>query len=431
MLPGVSKDAVLLILLAKLSQIAMLYRLNSVREDSASLVNFYGINLMPSGTGKDWTIDEIDDHYMASYRAKKLQLEEHYREREKSRLETFMDNVKESDMPRHLVDLFQDATLEGFLTMRKEFERAGFGGTLIQISEFSDYILNESTSRQQLLSIIKDVYESGNNNAKVIKMERTAESVRGVPNSILFQSTPTELLTGNGAKKMLSFLNKGLARRSLFCFSEQRNKVVIEKDFSKYMAGKKAIKEQLKETKKIIDRMVNINPSKPNFVFTLGAEQTMHEYMIACVQNNGTNVEEGIAAEKTSRPRKAQKLAGLIALIEHPVHRFIEASDVESAISVVEHYATYLEKFMSKIDEDPIFKLSNYFKNNLYKKLTKTDIRQQKFVSRGYFTKWINEAIDELQPLLVLQGYELEIQNVGAIGQQYMLKKINEVQPII
>lgn len=432
-LPNVESDLILSILLAKLSQVAMLNKVKAGSVLGDTLVNNYILNFSPSGTGKDYTISKINEllfnPYFKEFNLKqeeyinivKDKLMSQYTEEELQKKKVHKEI--ESNLPRKLVDTFQDATLEGFLSMRKEFERAGFGGTLVSISEFSDYILSDSTSRDQFLSIIKDVYQDGNNLAKVIKMEKVAEKVENVPCSILFQSTPTGLLKGNGAIKLLSFLNKGIARRSLICYSKGLSEYA-ELSFEKYFKIQKSLKEDSVKLQKILNKSININPDKNIYYLTEIAEEHLYNYLNKNAKKALEEEQESIRSEMNSRYNKAIKLSGLIALIEHPNEQSINIEDVRIAISIVEHFSIYLKQLLIELTSDANAKLTQYFINNVNKAISKSQLRQEKFVSNPVFTKWVNEAIEEIKPLLMFQGYELIEQNIGSIGKQYILKEI-------
>lgn len=429
----VPRDVVLLILLSKLAQVGMLNRLQTDSFRGKSISNIYALNFMPSGSGKDKTVTIVDEYLMQPYFKEFKQKEEDFVTEELKRLEEVSDSqgltenqavkfIKDSK-PRQLVHVFQNATTEGFLAVRKEFERAQFGGTLIVISEFSDYILNSSTSKEEFLSMIKEVYEHGSNHAKVIKMEKRGDAVSGVPCSVLFQSTPTGLTEGVGVDKMKAFLNKGIARRALLCYPDIKKLDKENINFDEYLEKLEELKEAREEMQKIVSRAVHINPLRNVFKFDRKANEALFEFEREAKGVSYEDNRESLIANLYSEPRKAQKLAGVIALIEHPMDSCVYKEDFMCAKSIVKHYSGYLEKFIEKLYEDDIRKLFNYLLQNEGTWLKKMDIREQKFVGTNRFTQWLDNALPEVKTLAIFNGYELKEQEIGSIGIQYMLQK--------
>jgi len=423
-------DAVLLILLSKLSQVAMLNRVKVKSFESETLSNLYILNFMPSGTGKDKVVSLIDKHLMHYYFSVKVEKEQAYKEIKLKELEGVAEDSEMTDLqknrfikenePRQLIDIFQNATIEGFVAVRKEFESAKFGGTLVIISEFSDYILNLSTTKEDFLTIIKEVYEDGSNYAKVIKMEKRGESVQDVPCSILFQSTPTGLFEEPGVSKMKSFLNKGIARRALICMPDMSETKVPYNNFVEYKESLALLESQKEKMQKIIARAANINPVKNVFICTEEVDKFLFDLRPVNINFEGN---ESLIADLKSRPRKIQKLAGIIALIEHPAHNIVNMEDIACAASIVNHYSQYLNAFIDLLYEDKTMKLFNYILSKKGIGARLMDIRQQKIVGWNNFSRWFEEAINEVRQYALLNGYELKDIGIGSIGSTYILNK--------
>lgn len=427
---GVAKDASLVILLAKMSQIAMINKVYVGNYTGNSIINLYVLNFVPSGAGKDYTISVIDKYLFEPYFVYKRSKEQHYRDSTEVSLRDKGLKEKEitEEMPRSLIDTFQDSTLEGFIAVRKEFEKAGYGGTLVQISEFSDYILSESATREQFLSIIKDVYEDGSNLAKVIKMEKYTESVKNVPCSVLFQSSPEGLLDSKGAIKVKSFLDKGIARRALFHFStEIEQSEFLDLSYEKHFEKQQLLNDKKEEHQALISRALRVGSTGAVFQFTDSANRMYFEYMKTCVAlTQSQDRKESLIAEVRSRPRKAMKLAGLIALIEAPHGRIVEAEHLESAISIVDYYSEYLSKFIFEISADPVMKLINFLLNEKQRVIKLMDLRKQKFVHNSQFRKWFSEALPLAKAELHYLGYKLQETDSGSIGKEYTIVSFKE-----
>lgn len=423
-------DATVAITLAQLSLIPLLYRIKARSFNGETISNIYVGNFMPSGTGKDLTIRVVNS-LMASYFERKSKMEERYCESITSKAleelpEDATDRLKEKTIneakPRSLIDIFSNATVEGFIATREEMERAGFGGTLVTISEFSDYILKDSVSKDEFLSMMKEVYEEGDNYAKVIKMERTSKGIKGVPSSFLYQSTPTGLLSGKGTQRMIDFLNSGIGRRSLLCFPTLPNVDKTDVSFEEEMRRQQELQQQKGAIKDIIKTAVLSNKLNKIYTYTPEANRMLFDYSKQTKYSDISGVEEAIAADRRSRARRVHKLSGIIASIESPKDEFINTDHVSQSILIIEHFAMYLERFIAALFEDEIIKLSNFFLENKNKVLKTMDIRNQRFVGSNRFTYWIEEAVEEAKNYLYAKGYELIVTTKGR-GTEYLLLK--------
>lgn len=435
-LSEVPDDVIMLILLVQLSRIAMLHRLTVENETKPHLVCVYGINFMPSGTGKDKTMSIINELLMPPYFERYKELEEAYKDRVLMDLkakakeiyndkEGKINKYIKDNYPRNLIDVFFDSTMEGFIAQREEFERAGFGGTLINISEFSDFILSDLSNRNALLSLMKEVYETGDSGSKVTKYEKTANAVKGVPSSALLQSSPNGLINDEaGNKKIMDFLSRGVARRSLICYPEISDNV-SDISYSQHLKILDKIKEDRIEAVNIVHRMVNVKDTffkNEEFIFKFDdrARKRLFSYTQKCTKYY-KNRPEALQAEISSRPRKVEKIAGLIALIEHPSVHMVTLTDVEDAMDIVAAFGKYIDKFIANNSLDPVEKLYRHFLENPNIPFRKMDLRKMGFVHKDKFKPWFEEAISEIAAMALIDSYQLRVSQVGSIGTEYIL----------
>lgn len=430
----VPEDTILLNLLVMLSRIGGINRIHA-RYRGEIPSNVYALVFMPSGTGKDRTFNFINNNLFKGFIAKHLHLEESYKEKRRLDLilkakEELGEDAKDRDIEKFIKEnpyrslklMTGDGTKEGFESDREAFFEAGFGATFVVINEFASYILSDNQVRKEFLDAMKDVYEQGNSINKTIKNEFKSIIVEGVPNNVLFQSTPEGLLEGVGAKKMMLFLNQGLARRSFFCMPE-----IVEprKEFNNWREEEEHY-ENLEEHKKacwtIIDDMLNTHKARNGYLLSDEAKDLLFNYKKECKYK--TNVIEGISAELTSRPRKAIKLATLIAFIESPEECVISHEHLQTAVNIVDHYGKYLEKFIASINEDPAIKAWGYFKQHEGKSIKIMDLREARFVPWNNFKKWWSDNKQYLFQLALTQGYDLQELKTGSIGYEYLLTKI-------
>lgn len=417
--------------------------------------NIYVLTFLNSAGGKDKSLRDIDralcDFIDSDFqeRARSARLERLKGLKEES-IELFPDNETEqkkyqtANRPRALVRELSDATLEGFVAMRQAYYQAGWGGTFVKISEFGDYITSDNMARFEFLSMLTEVYDHGDNNAKITKGERENVPVYNVPSNAIMHTSPAGLLTGKNRERLMNFLNRGIARRALVCYPEREIVFETEDIMANIEIKKKkkaeavALQPQLKSyfeafynnTKCDFDTTYNTNNT---FVLTEAAEQILAQYEVANMIESSKISENdelsGVASELSGRHWKALKLSGIIAAFEHPDNKIVTDLDVEAAIAMCDEYGGHLKRFYKAEPTAGYEKLYDYFarENSVWKTLT--DIRAERFVAKDQFTRWFNENIDTVAEMLDQAGYLFEDEKNGVRGRKYRASKITKEVP--
>lgn len=425
-------ESLLLDLIVKIAQVAALKRARVEYYETNTLINVYALIFLESGEGKDKALDWIDDTIMGAYHTEfKLTymdyLEKSHKnlrdeaEKKFQKSSSQRESYIESHRPRTLVSEMSDATLEGFMAMRESYSQVLFGGTFVKISEFGDYITSENNARKEFMSAITEVYNNGNSKAKVIKGERDYNSVSGVPNTILFHTSPSGLLSGRPHEKLLDFLNRGMGRRAFICMPSPLTKT--NTNFDERMEQIKVVKENALEAKNIFNEFVAKEKYNCTYVFDTESNHRLFDYKTFNFERAigiGDLAEPAVLAELKNRHWKVVKLAGLIASFEHPEVYEVFIDDLNTAIYISELYGLHFNIFFERHEITPTDKLYSYLKKNLNKWVPKMNIRKQTFVNQNAFGKWFKESIQDVTETAYFNGLRLYSQKVG-VSIQYKL----------
>lgn len=428
------EDAILLDLLIKIGQMALLRRatFEGISTTHPIPINIYGIIFMPSGEGKDKPLRIIDKDLMSAYfKSFEILKFETYKEQKDQVSQKANEQFKKAgaereryineNSPMELSYEIQDATMEGFLSMRQTFGQTDWGGVFVKIGEFADYISTRNMARMEFISSIVDVYDTGDSKPKIIKGQKHYNSVNGVPTVALLHTSPAGILGGMPKKQILQFLNRGLARRSFICYPE--NGTTGYEDFTAYREIIKETKAKQKSISELFTNACQFNRPKINFKITDEADEMLFYYQQECEHKANLLEEETLKPELKNRFWKTIKLAGLIAFFEHPGQDKITALDLDTAIMLAEHYGQYLQKFVESSELDDIEKLYRFFKRNLGKTLTTMDIRKSNIVPKERFSNWLISAIPEVELLAEKNNQDLITLTTGKFkqGKSYCL----------
>lgn len=449
--PYFDRDVLLLAGLVKIGQIAGFNRIQGKSTligtyENTVLANVYGLTFLDSGEGKDKPLNDIESMFMRDilrhYYDRGLEFAQEYKNKIKQQAEELYPDSKSernkyiaANAPRTLSYEMQDATMEGLIAQREALHEAGFGGTFVRISEFGDYISSRSDVKSAFLSLMNDIFDRGNNAPKIIKGERRAVPVYGVPSNAIMHTSPAGLIEqGEANSRLMSFLNRGQARRALVCYPLKKKQVdmTVQKKHDLRREAQ-ALVPQLKQvfddmynnTKE--DDVVERNQTLNVFIFTPEAEQRIEEYEIANQTKGRAIVSSdlaGVRSDIINRHYKAMKVATLIAAFEHPTIKEVTVQDVEGAIRLCEMYGEHLRRFYQAKPETDVQKLYNYFVENKGKWLSKMDIYEQKFVVRNATSQWLSDKLPMVEELAERNGLSIECEKFGKNGYKYRIIEI-------
>ena len=446
----VPDESLVLDLLVKIAQLLSINRATVRSMIGETLINIYALIFMPSGAGKDKPLSLIDKHFMVvfedhfelkakAYKERRMrELEEEATDKYSNRAKAMKQKYIEMNLPRQLIPELSNATSEGMQALRETLDGAGFGGTFLKISEFGDYISSDNNARGEFLSLITEIFDNGTNAPKVIKGERTAKKVTGVPSNAIMHSSLAYLTSGPNYRKLMTLVDRGLARRSFLCFPGIEKFNVERPDsfdeaFRTFKDQSGEVTNNASKYREFWEEAYEATRSSMVWALTDEADKVLYAYYLylqEAIKAISVTEDEGYRAELKGRYWKTLKLSGLIAIFEHPDQIEVSVDDIKTAIYLAEVYGNHCKEFYqieTTVDSE---KIRDFFLRNLNKWKTTMEISKQKFApSVNYFTKWFAENINDTENLLFDAGYKLEVRKFSKNGFQYrtvLLERVNQ-----
>lgn len=389
--------------------------------------NYYAINFMPSGAGKDLMSDELDKFVYYPYRnwfkctfqalKEKLRLE---LEQEAKRL--FPEEDKQRQRKKYVDEKMKefgnivlevsDGTREGLFRDAKVLKKAGFGSLMLKIAELGQYLKNMTTEQRLFFNVIFEAY-GGTIRAKSIKGEHREEDVENLPVNILFYSDPT-VFKSELSKIFNLLMETGLSRRCIMTFMSELESYEMEPDGikalkaeEKYYSDLKAIGLQLYEIFEKVENNAQYELTEETYV------KVFYPYKFKLKSMADKEENKLIQKEIRSRLLKALKISCQYASLNHPKVLFINPEDIEMAIDTVERLSADFVKFLNyrpSYDDrcDRIFK---FFLENIDKEFKKNDLTTVHFkqfgISRSKFKKSFDDDMGIVAEIAQYKGYRL------------------------
>lgn len=223
------------------SLVASMLRVSVVTQDRGEIpVNFYGLNLGTSGSGKGYSTNILEKEVLAPFR--KRFTEEAFQARAAINLNKLAsqraarhgtdpaDELKklESEFAAcgPLLFSFDSGTPAAVKQMRHKLLLADAGSMNLQIDEIGSNLI----SNVDMLNTFLELYDVGAIKQKLVKNTlentRNEEIVGLTPTNLLMFGTPSKLLNGGKVEEELySFLETGYARRCFFGYSKATDKM--------------------------------------------------------------------------------------------------------------------------------------------------------------------------------------------------------------
>lgn len=424
------------------------------KQESPVIPNWYSIIFMPSGYGKDELSNYLDKFFFKNIRLLFEEQEKNYIEDIKQKIEdeakkkyptqkqeTTRTNFiqKQFEDIRHLILEATDGTQEGLFSDAKAFSLAGFGSITIKFSEFGAYLKTITTENEKFFNCLFDAY-NGTLHSKTTQGRKREKDIYSIPVNALIYSDST--IFKNQLKGILDeFLSKGFARRSMISFQNQTNNLK-HKELS--IENTKQFLEQAEKIQDEIFKTYNLLEKNSCFKFTSDAYYiTLQEYSRECTNKHNKALGNINKSEILSRPFKVLKLACIYAILNHPEEKTINKIDVKQAITSINFLSKDLSVFgayqkESKNDYDVFF---DFFKKNLYKEFSKTELRKQakehlkenseiigKRISNEYFSKNLMSYIEFVSTSAEEEGFIFEVQTKINNNTTYTLKEKKKLQ---
>lgn len=339
----------------------------SLNDGTLTFPNLYCLSFGDSGVGKTFTMKVMDEIIGFLYEDKDL-MEKEWRKQREYEFEREADKegmkggkktayVKEN-MPRSLFSrLKSTSTPEGLAAVHETLNEAGFGEITWVDGEISDTMLRyrAGTSLDDIIVTMKEAYDNGAFDSKVIKGNKTLKAQGKTP-YLAWLFGPMD--DDDGKELFMRFLSMGFARRSIVCLiddipKDSRTVEQIDEDTEMAMQEKSFLIASLYE----IYKRVKINLSFPedngrNKIFKLSGEarKVFIEYKQKC-QNDSVSLPKStskiLKIELAGRWWKALKLSCVFAVQNHE-GEIIEVEDLRQAIEFCEYLGTHLNSFIAK-----------------------------------------------------------------------------------
>lgn len=381
-----------------LSKVASMMRCNIETRDRGILpVNTYVLNLMPSGTGKGFSTNIMEEDIIDSFRIKFLrdvlpgesnaQLLQIAARRQSNNPNMSADEAmnevqREYDSLGTLAFSFDSGTAPAVKQMRLKLLMSNAGSMNLELDEVGSNL----TGNIEMLNTFLELYDVGKVKQKLTK--NTSENKRGeellgkTPTNLMLFGTPTKLLDGSKVEEdFKQMLETGYARRMLFGFTNTLNdyKEQTAEELYNALTATNIVKDTLRISQ-VIAGLADRN--KFNTVLTISKEDTIHllNYKIQCEgRAYKLKAHEDIKkSELSHRYYKALKLAGAYAFVEGS--RDINKTHLNSAIQLVEDSGEHFNRIITK--EGSYARLARYI-SDVGKEVTQVDLIEELPFYRG------------------------------------------------
>ena len=426
--PECSMNAIINIVLAKNAQMLTGGKgIKYVEKGRAGYCNYYGINFMPSGAGKDLMSDELDNFMYYPFRnwfkCTVQELKEKFRfEVEKEAKREFPEEDKQKQRKKYVDEKMKefgniflevsDGTREGLFRDAKVIKKAVFGCIMIKIAELGLYLNNITKEQKSFFDVLFEAY-NGIIRAKSIKGEYREEDIVDLPVNLLFYSDPT-LFKADLAKSFNLLMETGLIRRCILTFMAELEPHKQEPDGrkayraeEKYYSNLKAIGLQLHEIFEEIEDKAQYELTEETYV------KFFYPYKLKLSSMARKEENPLIKREIFSRLLKALKISCQYASINHPKVLFITPEDMEMAIDTVERLSVDFIKFLNyrPTFEDRCDRIFRFFLENIGKEFKNYTYIYSHFkqfgISRNKFKKSFDDDMQSVAEIAQYKGYQL------------------------
>lgn len=439
---NLSDKFILNILISKTAQMLTGKRTTLNEAGKINIPNWYSINFIPSGYGKDRLVNDLDCNIFSDYRAwfkeqakKYYQTEiEHIKQTaEEKYTGTKQEKVKaafiekEIEKIRNIVIEIQDGTQEGFYADCKAFSKAPFGSAYIKISELGLYLKSLSNEKLQFINCLYNAYD-GVINSKCIKGGVRENQIENLPVNALLYSDYT-LFQGDIKAMFTSLISTGLGRRALISFQAPdalQDECMTANDEQIFYSNAQEY------GKNLFSIFYNL-PSNACYVLDADAkDNVLNAYKRELIDKFNNTDNELLKKEIKSRELKALKLSCIYACLNHPQKFVISKEDVKQAIATIEFLSTDFERVINYKPKTNDFydRLFNFILENQDKEeITKYKLTykyfQQLGISRRKFLITFDEAIEIVKEIAKSNDYALIEQSINNnTGIKYYLQPV-------
>lgn len=400
------------------SKLASMMRTNIKTHDRGVIpVNMYALNLMPSGSGKGYSTNVMEEHItqkfqdnflnntfpsLATIQLAKITLErcdEHDTDSDEEEVKV----EKEFSEAGEMVFSFDSGTGPAIKQLRHKLLMAGAGSMAFEMDEVGSNLLGNN----EALNTFLELYDVGKIKAKLIK--NTKENTRNkqiegkTPCNMMLFGTPAKLLDGDKTEsEFMTMLETGYARRLFFGYSRDSKHIAVDDPQALYdMLTAVDLGQTMDD---LGNKLMNLSMTS-NFNKTLTMSQDVAllllEYKIYgdAKAHNYRDHQEVQKAEAAHRYYKALKLAGAYAFVDGS--NTIEREHLESAILLAEDSGDSFSRLMTR--ERNYARLASYIAD-VGREVTQVDLVEELPFYRGS-----ENHKRELMSLAIAYGYKNNI----------------------
>lgn len=378
-------------------------------------INFYGLNLAPSGFGKGYSTHLLEDYVVNEFVenftehtfsvASELNLPQIAIKRAARKNLDYDDVLKklEAEYARlgPYVSSFDAATTPAVEQLRNKILMAKLGSINLQIDEIGSNL----TSNTDALNMFLELFDGTTKN-KLIK--NTNDSLRGeelkgvTPTNMMLFGVPNSLLDGGKTQEQfLHFISTGYGRRCFFSFipedyEEQLDILTPEEQYE--LIDKGTSTDTFEELSNYLGNFANIINASKTILLPKDTSLLFFQYKNDCLlrAKKITSNSELIKIELKQRYYKALKLAGVYAFIDQSPE--VTVQHLENAILLAENSGEAFNNIINR--EEGYVRLAKYLSRSI-EDLTRVDLLEQLPSFKG--TK---QQQDELITRAVEWGYK-------------------------
>lgn len=400
------------------SVVASMMRATIVTHDRGDIpVNMYALNLSPSGTGKGFSTNIIENSVINQFRQRFL--EETFpilAEQNLPKLALKRANRKSVDPDEELIRVtkefeqlgslmtsFDSGTPAAVKQMRHKLLMADAGSMNLQIDEIGSNLVGNI----EVLNTFLELYDIGNIKQKLIKNTsdniRNEEIVGRTPTNMMMFGTPSKLLNGSKTEEELySMLETGYARRCFFGYIRAQAKNISQTPQQVYDSlvnqSSNSYLEQLADQLENLADIINVNK---RLTMSKDTSLLLIEYRIKCEKEAEALPEhdEIKKAEISHRYFKALKLAGAYAFVDDSPE--LTEKHLYHAIKLAEESGEAFNRLLTR--DRPYVKLAKYIAT------CKRDVTQADMVEDLPFYRGAAGQKTEMLSLAIAYGYKNNI----------------------
>lgn len=423
--PDTPPDILAMLLTVKVAQFACFegFRIQGV-PGSPLPPNVYTIIIAPSGIGKNRPLKHIDKYIFSDWHRKIEKEWGNFAERESAELAEIAEEKYQGlkskkaefidkNEPRSLQLVTGTGTPEGITADREMLQKWGKGSTLVVIEEGSDYITS-SRGNDEFLSMMKNIYDHGDSDAKSIKASKESRSVRAVPNNFIMTSPLCGINDNEAGAKLKYILSTGAARRSFVVI--QKEKKILTRELLK--AEQEAYEMWERERAALYDMVSSLLESSRGITVTAKASKIITDWRVEMSERSAHYNDDIMGSAISGAYWKGMKLAGAFAAWEGSR---ITAKIMESVKYQSDYFLSQLEKLNDITGNDDFKKIFEFI---LFKGVvTKMDVRDSGIIGWNQFSFWWMNNESLLGEYCEFRGYELVKNKVGKNGVAYKLEE--------